>query len=202
MYQVNVGIKILLFNLLLLAPPCGRIVGHCMLANKQGSAHQRRSVDALHARFVAPALRLNPSEAIWRPSTTSSSRLYSSGILLTHAHQRSTMLPSHPPLACTFARWHNVAGSRAPGLIYAVISSCNIPRILFAFRLRAPHPYRNASNVDCRRRWRISMESPSHRAVSVGMGEETATCGCRAFPGGPRAFVYGVRGRTGPCGRI
>ena len=54
-----------------------------MLANKQGSA----SVDALLARFVAPALRLNPSEAIWRPSTTSSGRLYSTGISSLHARQ-------------------------------------------------------------------------------------------------------------------
>jgi hypothetical protein len=32
------------------------------------------------------------------------------------------------------------------------------------------------------------------------MGEKTATCGCRAFPGGPQTFVYGVGGRTGEGG--
>ena len=100
-----------------------------MLANKQGSAQQRRSVDALLARFVAPALQLNPSKAIWRPSMTSSGRLYSTGISSLHTRQWSTVLPNHPPPACTFARWHSVAGSRAPGLIYPVIFSCNIPRI-------------------------------------------------------------------------
>ena len=141
-----------------------------MLANKQGSAQQRRSVDALLARFVAPALRLNPSEAIWRPSTTSSGRLYSTGISSLHARQWSTVLPSHPPPACTFARWHSVAGSRAPGSIYAVISLCDIPRILFAFRSRAPDPYRSASVVDCRRRWRISMEVTIAQSCVSGDG--------------------------------
>ena len=128
-----------------------------MQANKQGLAQQRQSVDVLRAWFVAPALRLNPSEAIWRPSTTFSGRSCSTGISLLHARQRSTVLPSHPPPACTFARWHSVAGSRAPGSIYSAIFSCDIPRILFAFRSRAPDPYRSASIVDCRRQWRTSM---------------------------------------------
>ena len=141
-----------------------------MLANKQGSAQQRRSVDALLARFVAPALRLNPSEAIWRPSTTSSGRLYSTRISSLHARQWSTVLPSHPPPACTFARWHSVAGSRAPGSIYAAISLCDIPRISFAFRPRAPDPYRSASDVDCRRRWRISMEVTIAQSCVSGDG--------------------------------
>ena len=141
-----------------------------MLANKQGSAQQRRSVDALLARFVAPVLRLNPSKAIWRPSTTSSGRLYSTGISSLHARQWSTVLPSHPPPACTFARWHSVAGSRAPGLIYATIFSCDIPRILFAFRSRAPDPYRSASVVDCRRRWRISIEVTIAQSCVSGDG--------------------------------
>ena len=167
-----------------------------MPANKQGLAQERRSIDALLARFVVPALRLNPSEAIWRPSTTSSGHLYSTRISSLHARQWSTVLPNCPPPACNFARWHSVVGSWAPGLIYAVIFSCDIPRISFAFRLRAPGPYRSVSIVNCRHQWRTSMGSPSHRAVSAGMGEKKAACGCRAFPGGPQAFVYGVRGRT------
>jgi hypothetical protein len=53
----------------------------CMQASRRCSGHQRRSIDALIARSVVPALRLNPSEAIWRPSTTSSGCLYSTGTL-------------------------------------------------------------------------------------------------------------------------
>jgi hypothetical protein len=30
-------------------------------------------------------------------------------------------------------RWHSVVGSRAPGLVYAAIFLCDIPRISFAF---------------------------------------------------------------------
>ncbi len=80
-----------------------------------------------------PALQLNPSQAIWRPSTTFSGFLYSTGTSSLHDHQRSTVLPNCPPPACTSARWRSVAGSRASGLIYAAIFSCNIPRISFVF---------------------------------------------------------------------
>ncbi len=48
-----------------------------MQANRGGSEHQRRSVDVLIARSVAPASQLNPSKAIWRPSTISSGCSYS-----------------------------------------------------------------------------------------------------------------------------
>ena len=50
------------------------------------------------------------------------------------------------------ARCHSVGGKRAPGTIYANISSCNIPRILFAFQSRAPYPYQSVIDVDCRHR--------------------------------------------------
>jgi len=75
------------------------------------STTKRRRVDCK----ICVSLRLNPSKAIWRPSTTSYGRLYSTGISLLHACQWSTMLPNHPPPACTFARWHSVAGSWAVG---------------------------------------------------------------------------------------
>ena len=51
------------------------------------------------------------------------------GTLSLQAHQWSTVLPSRPTLAYIFARWHSVADNWAPGLIYASIFSCNIPRI-------------------------------------------------------------------------
>jgi hypothetical protein len=121
-----------------------------MQANRQGSEHQQQSINALIPRSVAPALKPNPSKAIWRPSTTSFGCLYSTGILLLHVRYRSTVLPSCPSQACNFAQCHSVVGSRAPGLIYAAILLCNILRISFAFQLRAPNPYRSASNVDCR----------------------------------------------------
>jgi hypothetical protein len=125
-----------------------------MQANRRGLEHKRQSVDTLIARSVVPALRLNPSEAIWRPSTTFSGRLYSTRTSSSHDRQRSTVLPNRPPPACTSARWRSVVGGRAPGLIYAAIFSCNIPRILFVFQLRAPNPYQNASVVVYRCRWR------------------------------------------------
>jgi hypothetical protein len=156
-----------------------------MLANKQGSAQQRQSVDALLARLLAPALRLNPSEAIWRPSTTSSGRLYSTGISLLHARQWSTVLPNRPPPACTFARWHSVVGSWAPGLIYAVIFSCDIPRISFAFRSRAPNPYRSTSVVDCRRRWRTSMGVTITQSCVSGDGREKGSMRLPCVPRRP-----------------
>jgi hypothetical protein len=142
-------------------------------------------------------LQLNPSEAIWRPSTTFSGRLYSTGTLLSHDHQRSTVLPNRLPPACTSAWWRSVVGSRAPGLIYASIFSCLIPRISFAFQLRAPNPYQNARVVVYRRGSGPKWGSPPHRAVSAWIGEKKATCNCRTSPGGPKTFVYGIRGRTG-----
>ena len=52
-----------------------------MQANRRGSGHQRQSVNALIARSVASALQLNPFGVIWRPSTTSSGHLCSTGTL-------------------------------------------------------------------------------------------------------------------------
>jgi hypothetical protein len=167
-----------------------------MLANKQGLAQQRQSVDALLVRFVAPALRLSPSEAIWRPSTTSSGRLYSTGILSLHARQWSTVLPNRPPPACTFARWQSVAGSRAPGLIYAVIFSCNIPRILFAFRSRAPDPHRSASVVDCRHRWRTSMGVTIAQSCVSGDGREKSSMWLPCVPRRPSSVCLRRTGKN------
>ncbi len=131
---------------------------------------QHRSVIGLHVKSVAPALRLDPSEATWRPSTTSSGRSYSTGTLSLHALQWSTVLPNCSPPASTFARCHSVGGKRAPGTIYADISSCDIPRILFAFRPRAPYPYQSAIDVDCRRRWKTSIEATIERSCVRGDG--------------------------------
>ena len=171
-----------------------------MLANKQGSAQQRRSVDALLARFVAPALQLNPSEAIWRPSTTSYGHLYSTGISLLHACQWSTMLPNHLPPACTFARWHSVAGSQAPGLINAVIFSCDIPRISFAFQSRAPDPYPSASIVDCRCRWRTSMGDTIAQSCVSRDGRETGSMRLPCIPRRPSSVRLRRTGKTGKGG--
>jgi hypothetical protein len=167
-----------------------------MIANKQGSAQQQRSVDALLARFVAPALWLNPSEAIWRCSTTLSGRLYSTGISSSHAHQWSTVLPNCPPPACTFARWHSVAGSRAPGLIYAIIFSCDIPRISFVFLSRASNPYRSASVVDCRRRWRISMGVTIAQSCVSGDGREKGSMRLPCVPRRPSSICLQRAGKT------
>ena len=71
----------------------------------------------------------------------------------------STMLPNCSPPASTFARSHGVGGKQAAGTIYAKISSHNIPRISFAFRPRAPNPYRSVLDVDCRRPWRTSIKA-------------------------------------------
>jgi hypothetical protein len=105
---------------------------------------------------VAPALRLNPSEAIWRPSKTFSSRLYSTKILSLHVLQKSTMLSKRLTPASTVARCYCVQANQAPGSIYADTFLCNILRILFAFWPRAPNPCHSAIDVDCRRRWRTS----------------------------------------------
>jgi hypothetical protein len=78
------------------------------------------------------------------------------------------MLPNHPPPACTFAQWHSVGGSRAPGLVYAAIFLCDIPRIPFAFRLRAPNRYRSVSDVACRRRWKTSMGDTTAQSCVSG----------------------------------
>ena len=147
-----------------------------MQANKQGSAQQRRSIDAL----LAESLRshLETQHDIFR--TFVLNRISS-----LHARQRSTVLPSHPPPACTFARWHSVAGSRAPGSIYAAIFSCDIPRISFAFRSRAPDPYRSASVVDCRRRWRISMEVTIAQSCVSGDGRENGNMRLPCVPRRP-----------------
>ena len=154
-------------------------------ANRRGSEHQRRSVDVLIVRSVAPALQLQPSEVIWRPSTTFSGRLSSTGTSLLHDYQRSTVLRNHPPLACTSAWWRSVVGSRAPGLIYAAIFSCDIPRILFAFRSKAPDPYRSASVVDCRCRWRISMEVTTALRCVSGDGRENSNMQLPCIPRRP-----------------
>jgi hypothetical protein len=141
-----------------------------MQANRRGSGHQQQSFDLLIARSVAPALRLNPFGVIWRHSMTSSGCLYSTGTLSLTAHQWSTMLPSCPPPTYIFARCHSVTDNWAPGLIYADNFSGDIPRNLFAFQLRVPNPYRSASVVDCRCRWRSSMEVTTVQSCVSGDG--------------------------------
>jgi hypothetical protein len=156
-----------------------------MQASRRGSGHQGRSINALIARSVVPASWLNLSEAICRPSTTSSSHLYSTGTLSQHNCQRSTVLPNHPPPACTFAQWHSVEGSRAPGLVYAGIFLCDIPRIPFAFRLRAPNPYQSVSNVACRRRWKTSMGDTTAQTCVSGDGRENGNMWLPCIPRRP-----------------
>jgi hypothetical protein len=119
---------------------------------------QRQNVDALNARSVVPALRLNPSKSTWRCSTTSTGHLFSIGTLSLIKTLWSTVLLNPPPLASTLARCRNVRGCQAPGSIYATISSCHILRILFAFQLRALNPCQGVKDVGYRHRWRISVE--------------------------------------------
>jgi len=157
-------------------------------AIRRGSEHQRRSIDALIVRSVAPALRLQPSEVIWRPSTTFSGCLSSTGTSLLHDYQGSTVLRNHPPLACTSAWWHSVVGSRAPGLIYAALFLCDIPRILSAFQLRAPNPYQNTSVVVCRRRWRTSMEVTTAQSCVSGDERENSIMRLPYIPRRPSDF--------------
>ncbi len=150
---------------------------------------------------MAPALQLDPSKATWRTSTTSSGCSYSTGTLPLHALQWSTVLPNCSPLASTFARCHSVGGKWAPGTIYANISSRNIPRISFAFRPRAPYPYRSVIDVDCRRRWRTSIKATIEPScVRGGGGEEVSICSHHAFPAGLGARFYVQRGTTGKSG--
>ncbi len=140
-----------------------------MQANRWDLEHQWESVNVMIARSVVPALWLNPYEAIWRPSTTYSDCLFLTGTSLLRTHQRSTVHTK--PLTtlmyfCSVS--HCVAGRRAPGLIYAASFLCYIPRILFAFWLRASNPYHSASIVNCRCRLRASMEATTPQSfVSV-----------------------------------
>ncbi len=109
-------------------------------------------------RSVAPALRLNPSKATWRCSTTSTGHLFSIRTSSLIETLWSTLLLNPPPLASTLAQCRNVGGRQAPGSIYAAIFSCDILRILFAFRLRAPNPCQGVKDVGYRCRWRISVK--------------------------------------------
>jgi hypothetical protein len=68
------------------------------------------------------------------------------------------MLLNPPPQASTLAQCRSVGGSQAPGSIYTAIFSCDILRVLFAFRLRAPNPCRSVNDVGYRRRWKILVE--------------------------------------------
>jgi hypothetical protein len=125
--------------------------------------------------------------------------IYSMAVIGTqqlHACQWSTVLPSHPPPACTFARWHSVVGSRAPGLIYAAIFSCDIPRISFAFRSRAPDPYHSASVVDCRRRWRISMEVTIAQSCDSGDGRGNGNMRLPCVPRRPSSVCVRRTGKN------
>ncbi len=122
-------------------------------ADRQGT-QQLQSVGGLTVTSVAPASRLNPSKAIWRPSMTFFGCLYSTKILSLHVLQRSTVLSKRLTPASTVARCHCVRANQAPGSIYADTFICNILRILFASRPRAPNPCHSAIDVDCRCRWR------------------------------------------------
>ena len=126
-----------------------------MQANGWGT-QQPRSVVGLIVTSVAPALRLNPSKAIWRPSMTFFGCSYSTETLPLHALQRSTVLSKRLTPASTVAQCHCVWANQAPGSIYADTFLCDILRILFAPWLRAPNPCYSAINVDCRRQWRTS----------------------------------------------
>ncbi len=158
---------------------------------------QHRSIIGLNVKSVAPASRLDPSEATWRPSTTSSGRSYSTGTSSLHALQRSTVLLNCSPPASTSARCHSVEGKRAPGTIYADISSHDIPRILFAFRPRAPNPYQSVINVDCRRRWRTSIEATIKPSCVRGGGRGSVNMRLPCVPSRPWSTFFVQRGTTG-----
>ena len=146
---------------------------------------QHRSIIGLSVKSVAPALRLDPSKAIWRPSTIYSGRSYSTVTLSLHVLQWSTVLPNHPPPASTLARCHSVGVRRAPGIIYAVISLCDTPRISCAFRSRVPSLSPNACDVVCRRRWRTSMGVTIAQSCVSGDGRENGNMRLPCVPRRP-----------------
>jgi hypothetical protein len=76
------------------------------------------------------------------------------------------------------------------------------PQYLVCIPIEGSQPLPQCKHCDCRHRLRASMEATTAQSCVRGMGEETATCGCRSFPGGPLTFVYGVRGRTGEGGHF
>jgi hypothetical protein len=75
--------------------------------------------------------------------------------------------------------------SQVPGLIFATIFVCGFPRISFVFQLRVPIPYRSVSVVDCRRRWRISMEVTTALRCVSGDGRENSNMQLPCIPRRP-----------------
>jgi hypothetical protein len=148
----------------------------------------------LSARSVAPALQLNPSKATWRCSTTSTGCLFSIGTLSLIKMLWSTVLLNPLPLVTTLARCRNVGGHQAPGSIYATIFSCDILKILSAFRLRAPNPCQDVNNVGCRRGWRISVKVISGQLC---IKEDGIGKGSMRLPYVPNKLSYNLLWRTG-----
>jgi hypothetical protein len=155
-----------------------------MPSSRRGT-QQPRSIIGLTVTSVVPALQLDPSKAIWRPSRTSSGCLYSTGTSLLHVLQWSIVLPNRPPPASTLAWCHNVEADWAPGMFYTGISSCDSPRISFAFRLRAPNLFPNAIVVVCRCRWRTSMEATTAQSCVRGDGRESVNIRLLCVPSRP-----------------
>ncbi len=164
-------------------------------ADRQGT-QQLQSVIGLTVTSVVPALQLNPSEAIWRPSMTFSGHLYSTKILSLHVLQRSTMLSKRLTPASTDARCHCVRANRAPGSIYAKTFLCDILRISFAFRPRAPNPCHSAIDVDCRRRWRTSTKVTIAQGYAREDGRGRVNMQLPRVPSKPLTMCSRVTGRS------
>jgi hypothetical protein len=145
---------------------------------------------------VAPALWLNPSKDIWRPSMTFSGHLYSTKISSLHVLQRSTVLLKCLTPASTAVRCHCVRANQAPGSIYASTFLCDILRILFAFRLRAPNPCHSAINVDCRRRKRTSTEVTIAQGCAREDGRGRVNMRLPCIPSKPSTVCSHVTGRS------
>jgi hypothetical protein len=164
-------------------------------ADRQGTQQLQR-VGGLIVTSVAPALQLNPSKAIWRPSMTFSGCLYSTEISSLYVLQRSTVLSKRLTPASTAARCHCVRANQAPGSIYADTFLCNILRILFAFRPRALNPCHSAIDVDCRHWWRTSTKVTIAQGCAREFGRGRVNMRLPCIPSKPLTVCSRVTGRS------
>ncbi len=157
---------------------------------------QPQSVGGLIVKFVASALWLNLSEAIWRCSTTSFGCSSLIGTWLQSEPLLSTVLRNRLPPASTYAQCRSVAAIPTPGSTYANIFLCNTPRISCASRSRVPSPCQSAHDVDCRRRSRTSPEFITAQRCVRGGGRGNSNMRLLCIPSEPSNAHFVQTGRT------
>ncbi len=113
-----------------------------------------------------------------------------------HVLQRSTMLSKHLTPASIVAQCHFVWANQAPGSIYPDTFLCDILRILFAFRSRAPNPCHSAINVDCRHGWRTSTKVTIAQGCAREDGRGRVNMRLPQVPSKPSTVCSCVTGRS------